>query len=101
MACSVNTHFAECATAVARPVLMKSLLVISVSIMALLPGFCQARATMNMAIELLEYFAREAEHELTTGIRQDHGPVNREMASHIRIMRALMNSFARLHQPPD
>ena len=66
----------------------------------LLPGFCQARATMNMAIELLEYFAREAEHELTTGIRQDHGPVNREMASHIRIMRALMNSFARLHHPP-
>ena len=67
----------------------------------LLPGFCQARATMDMAIEMLEYFAREAEHELTTGIRQDHGPINHEVASHIRIMRALMNSFARLHQPPD
>jgi hypothetical protein len=67
----------------------------------LLPGFCQARATMDMAIEMLEYFAREAEHELTTGIRQDHGPISREVASHIRIMRGLMSAFARLHQPPD
>ena len=25
---------------------------------------------MDVAIEMLEYFAREAEHELTTGIRQ-------------------------------
>ena len=56
---------------------------------------------MDMAIEMLEHFAREAEHELTTGLRQDHGPIKHEVASHIRIMRALMNSFARLHQPPD
>ena len=36
----------------------------------LLPGFWQARAQMNVAIGVLEYFVRNAEHELKTGIYQ-------------------------------
>jgi hypothetical protein len=32
----------------------------------LLPGFCQARAQLDLAIGVLEYVVRDAEHELTT-----------------------------------
>jgi hypothetical protein len=48
----------------------------------------------------LRFELREHVRKLRRILRQDHGPIDHEMASHIRIMRALMNSFARLHHPP-
>jgi hypothetical protein len=64
----------------------------------LLPGFCQARMQLDLAIEVLEYFARDAEHQLTTG-QFTPRPINPHIASQIRVLQSLISSFVQLHQP--
>jgi hypothetical protein len=66
----------------------------------LLPGFWQARAQMNIAIEVLEYFARDAEHELTTG-QYTPRPVDPQIERDIRVLQAMIHVFRRIHQPKD
>ena len=66
----------------------------------LLPGVCQARGHLNMLIEVLEYFARDAEHELTTG-QLAVRPIDKKVLSQMRILKALMSACLRLHQPRD
>jgi hypothetical protein len=66
----------------------------------LLPGFCQARAQMNIAVKVLEYFARDAEHELSTG-HYTPPPVDPQIEGDIRVMQALIHVFRRIHQPRD
>ena len=65
----------------------------------LLPGFWQAREHLNIAIKVLEYFAREAEHELTAGPNPTPRPIDPDAASHIRIMVAMMRTFSEIHKP--
>jgi hypothetical protein len=60
----------------------------------------QAHKQMDLTIKVLEYFAREAEHELRMGPR-DRGPMDPEITSHLRVMRHLMSAFVRLHQSPS
>jgi hypothetical protein len=64
----------------------------------LLPGFWQARAQMNMTIEVLEYFARQAEHELTTGHFTPR-PIEPRIAGHIGVLQSMISAFLRIHQP--
>jgi len=51
-----------------------------------------------MLIEVLEYFAREAEHELNTG-QLAVRPIDKEVLSQMRILKALMSACLRLHEP--
>ena len=64
----------------------------------LLPGFCQARLQLNLAIEVLEYFARDAEHELTTG-ELTVRPIDPEIAGQLGVLQSLFSAFMRLHVP--
>ena len=64
----------------------------------LLPGFWQARAQLNLAITVLEYFARDAEHELTTG-RYTPPPIDPQIDKDIRVMEALIRVFRQVYQP--
>lgn len=66
----------------------------------LLPGFWQARAQINLAIEVLEYFARDAEHELTTGRIANPRPIDPQLAGQIGVLQSMISAFMRLHQPP-
>ena len=66
----------------------------------LLPGFWQARAQMNIAIEVLEYFARDAEHELKTGIYTPP-PIDRQIAGNIRVLQSMLSAFQRIHEPRE
>ena len=66
----------------------------------LLPGFWQVRAQLDLAIEVLEYFAREAEHELTTGKFTTRPPIEPRPAEHIGVLQSMISAFMRLHQPP-
>jgi hypothetical protein len=59
----------------------------------LLPGFWQARVQMNIAIEVLEYFARDAQHELTTGVYTPP-PIDR----HIGVLQSMLSAFQRIHE---
>ncbi len=64
----------------------------------LLPGIWQARAQLNLAITVLEYFARDAEHELTTGLYTPP-PIDPQIDKDIRVMEALIGVFRRVNQP--
>jgi hypothetical protein len=64
----------------------------------LLPGFWQARAQMSIAIEVLEYFARDAEHELTTG-QFTPRPVDSQIAGDIGVLQSMLSAFLRIRQP--
>jgi hypothetical protein len=65
----------------------------------ILPGFCQARAQMDLAIEVLQYFARDAEHELTTGQFANRVPVDPHLAGQVGVLQSMINAFLRLHKP--
>lgn len=62
----------------------------------LLPGFWQARAQMNMAIEVLEYFARDAEHELMTG-RYKPPPIDPRVEGGVGVLQSMLNAFQSIH----
>lgn len=64
----------------------------------LLPGSWQARAQMNIAGDVLEYFARDAEHELTTG-QYAPRPVDPQIDGDIRVLQSMIHVFRRIHQP--
>ena len=66
----------------------------------LLPGFWQARAQVNIAIEVLEYFARDAEHELRTGVYTPR-PVDRQIARDIGVLQSMLSAFQRIHEPRE
>jgi hypothetical protein len=52
---------------------------------------------MNMAIEVLEYFARDAEHELTTG-QFTPRPIKPQIAGDIRVLQSMIGAFLRIHR---
>ena len=62
----------------------------------LLPGFWQA----NIAIEVLEYFARDAEHELKTGVYTPR-PIDRQIARDIGVLQSMLSAFRRVHEPRE
>jgi hypothetical protein len=62
----------------------------------LLPGFWQARAQMNVMIDVLEYFLRDAEHELTTG-QYTPRPVDPQIESDIRVLQSMIVSVRSWH----
>jgi hypothetical protein len=62
--------------------------------------FWQARAQLNIAIEVLEYFAREAEHELKTGIYQ-YRPIDPQMAGDIGVLQSMLDLFKRIREPRE
>jgi hypothetical protein len=66
----------------------------------LLPGFWQARAQVSIAIEVLEYFARDAEHELKTGV-YTRRPIDRQIAGDIRVLQSMLSAFQRIHEPRE
>ena len=66
----------------------------------LLPGFWQARAQMNIAIEVLEYFARDAEHELKTGVYTPP-PVDGQIARDIGVLQSMLGACRRVHEPRE
>jgi hypothetical protein len=55
---------------------------------------------MNLSIEVLEYFARDAEHELTTG-QYTPRPVDPQIERDIRVLQAMIHVFRRIHEPRD
>ena len=63
-------------------------------------GFWQARAQLDCGIRVLEYFARDAEHELTTG---QYNPlsIDAQIAKEIGILQSMLSAFMRIHGPPD
>ena len=63
----------------------------------LLPGFWQARAQVSIAIDVLEYFARDAEHELKTGVYAPQ-PIDRQIAGNIRVLQSMLSAFLRIHE---
>ena len=63
----------------------------------LLPGFWQARAQLSVAIRVLEYFARDAEHKLTTG-HYTPSPVDPQIEKGIRVFEAMFSVFRGINQ---
>jgi hypothetical protein len=55
---------------------------------------------MNIAIEVLEYFARDAEHELKTGVYTPP-PIDRQIAGDIRVLQSMLSAFQRIHEPRE
>jgi hypothetical protein len=65
----------------------------------LLPSFWQVRGQLDLAIEVLEYFAREAEHELATSKFMPRRPIDPHLAGQIGVLQSMISAFMRLHQP--
>jgi len=63
----------------------------------LLPGFWQARAQVSIAVEVLEYFARDAEHELNAGVYTPR-PIDWQIAGDIRVLQSMLSAFLRIHE---
>jgi len=63
----------------------------------LLPGFWQARAQMSIAIEVLEYVARDAEHELKTGVYKPP-PIDPRIAGGVGVLQSMLSAFQRIHE---
>ena len=55
---------------------------------------------MNIAIEVLEYFARDAEHELKTGVYTPR-PIDRHIAGDIGVLQSMLSAFRRIHEPRE
>lgn len=55
---------------------------------------------MSIAIEVLEYFARDAEHELKTGIYTPR-PIDRQFVGDIRVLQSMLSAFQRIHEPRE
>lgn len=66
----------------------------------LLPGFLQARAQLDVGIRVLEYFARDAEHELKTG-RFPPRSIDPQIANDLRVLQSMIRTFVRIYQAPD
>jgi hypothetical protein len=77
---------------------LEDVLTLRATALRLLPGFWQARAQMSIAIEVLEYFARDAEHELATG-HYTPRPVDPQIDKDIRVLQSMIHVFRRVHQP--
>jgi hypothetical protein len=60
----------------------------------LLPGFCQARNQLDLVIDVLGYFAREAERELTTGKIRVHA-IDPQISRQLGVMQSLISAFTR------
>jgi len=65
----------------------------------LLPGLWQARAQLDCGIRVLEYFARDAEHELTTG-RCNPLSIDATIAKEIGVLQSMLSAFMRIHRRP-
>jgi hypothetical protein len=54
---------------------------------------------MDLAIGVLEYFARDAEHQLTTRQFTAHPPIDPQLAGQIGVLHSMLSAFMRLHRP--
>ncbi len=52
---------------------------------------------MSIAVEVLEYFARDAEHELNAGVYTPR-PIDRQIAGDIRVLQSMLSAFLRIHE---
>ena len=52
---------------------------------------------MNIAIEVLEYFARDAEHELKTGVYKPQ-PIDPRIAGGVGVLQSMHSAFQRIHE---
>jgi hypothetical protein len=68
------------------------------SAIQMLPGFRQARAQLEIAVYVLEYFARHAEHELSTGQYAAFPPADPKLLDAIEQLKGLINAFCRILQ---
>lgn len=66
---------------------------------AILPGFKHARAQLDIAVHVLEYFERHAAHERNTGTFVAFKPPNPEVIKAIENLKSMLNVFCRLHAP--
>jgi hypothetical protein len=64
-----------------------------------LPGFRHAKAQMEIAVRVLEYFERHAEHELSTGTFRQFEPPGPEQLEEIHRLRSMLNCYCRIHEP--
>ena len=65
----------------------------------MLPGFRQARAQLDIAVHVLEYFERHAEYELSTGKYAAFDRADPSLLTAIEELRSMLNAFYRIHQP--
>jgi hypothetical protein len=69
-----------------------------VTAVRLLPGLWQARVQMNVAIGVLEYFARDAERELNTG-QFTPRRLDSQIARDVRVLQSMLSAFLRIYPP--
>ena len=65
----------------------------------LLPGFRQARAQLDIAVHVLEYFERHAEYELSTGQYAPFERADPGLLKSIDELKSMLNAFSRIHEP--
>jgi hypothetical protein len=65
-----------------------------------LPGLRQARAQLDIAVHVLEYFERHAEYELSTGKHAAFERADPQLLHSVDELKSMLNAFSRLHQPP-
>jgi hypothetical protein len=67
----------------------------------MLPGFRQARAQLDIAVHVLEYFDQHAEHEISAGTFVTFDPPDRQLLEEIEELQSMLNAFCRLRAPPE
>ena len=68
------------------------------TVVLMLPGFRQARAQLDIAVHVLEYFERHAQCELATGKYAEFDPADPEVLEEIERLKSMLNAFCRIHE---
>jgi hypothetical protein len=63
----------------------------------LLPGFRHARAQLDVAVQVLEYFERHAEYEASTGKYAAFPLCDPRLLKEIERPKGMLNAFGRIH----
>lgn len=64
-----------------------------------LPGMRQARALLDVSIQVLEYFERHAAREVTSGTCVSFKRPEPGLMKEVENVKALLRAFGRLHEP--
>jgi hypothetical protein len=64
----------------------------------MLPGFRQARAQLDIAVHVLEYFERHAQYELSTGKYAAFDLADPSLLASIDELKSMLNAFCRIHE---
>lgn len=64
----------------------------------MLPGMRQARALLDAAIRVCEYFDRHAARDVATGTSTTFTPAPKNLQTEVDKLKALLSAFSNLHE---